>query len=151
MITIFFVSFNYYNGYSFYIKKARRQITEYSNTYLAISSTILNNTRYGSSLIVYGKDWGSEIPYYSQRKSFMVPNSFSGFDKVWLEPKRYVGTLPIDAFVFFLNNKNITLTNVLSFPNRSGYNLFCLNPDLYIYIWKKKHISYQGKLLHSLN
>jgi hypothetical protein len=151
LATLFFVFFNYYNSFSFYFKKARRQITEYSNIDLAISNTILKNTMDSSSLVVYGKDWGSEIAYYSQRKTFMVPSSFSGFKKVWLNPNNYMGNLSIGAFLFFLKDKKINYNDVLSFPNRKSYGLFCIEPDIYIYVLDKKVISYRGTILKSLN
>ena len=149
--TLFFVLFNYFNGSNFYFKKARRQITEFSNLDLAISNTILRHTMDSSSLVVYGKNWGSEIAYYSQRKTFMVPSNFNGFNNVWLNPNKYMGDLSIGAFVFFLKDKKFNYNDILSFSSKKNYGLFCLEPDIYIYVLNKKEISFRGKILKSLN
>ncbi len=149
-LTLTFVSINYYNGYSFYFKKAKIQFTEMSNLKLAISSTILSNTNSTSSLVGFGDDWSSELPFYSKRKSFMVKTSFKGFDSVWNNPDKFMGGKHIDAIVFFIDGKVITIDKIMNYPYKKGYGLFCLEPNVYLMIWSKNQIFYRNTKLNSI-
>jgi hypothetical protein len=150
LLTIIFVSLNYYQGSKFYIKKARRQITELSNDNLAVAKTLKIYTRNESSIVVFGKDWGSEIPYYSERKAFMVPFSFSGFKKVFDNPDAFMGGLQIDAFLFYLESNKLNLIQIKSYKNSKEFGLFKLNQNVYLFLKAKKEIYYRNSLLKSI-
>ena len=68
---------------------------------LAVAAALRQHTSAGSGLVVFGQDWSSETPYYARRKAFAVPSWFSGQDRVWADPARFLGETPSGAIVVF--------------------------------------------------
>lgn len=56
----------HYSGYHL-LQKAPPQETG------RLAETLRQHTAQGSSIVVFGYDWNSMIPYYSERRAFMVP------------------------------------------------------------------------------
>ena len=54
-----------------------------------------------SSILVFGSDWNSIVPYYSQRKALAIPESdrLHCSDKVLAQPQAYLGDRPLSAVV----------------------------------------------------
>jgi hypothetical protein len=67
---------------------------------LAIGDVLRRYTPLNSGIVVFGNDWNSDIAYYSQRKSFTVPVWFSQYDRVSVEPARFLGDVPLGGIVF---------------------------------------------------
>lgn len=57
-----------YSSYKF------KDINSLNNTDIEISEYIKNNTSIDDEVLYFGKDWSSEIPYYSQRRAVMIPD-----------------------------------------------------------------------------
>jgi hypothetical protein len=55
-----------------------------------------------SSLIVIGHDWSSLVPYYAQRKSFVVPNwiPFTSWQRILGAPQSFLGEARLGGVVF---------------------------------------------------
>lgn len=72
---------------------------------LAVGEAVRRYTPNNSGIVVLGNDWDSDIAYYSQRKSFTVPDSFPQYDHVVAEPSGYLGNLPLGAIVLCPDDK----------------------------------------------
>ncbi len=66
---------------------------------LAVASVLNNNVKQGEAFVAFGYDWSSALSYYSERKSFTVPNWFKNYDNVLANPQSYLGGLPLGAIV----------------------------------------------------
>jgi len=66
---------------------------------LAVASVLKNNVKQGEAFIAFGYDWSSALSYYSERKSFTVPNWFKNYDNALANPQSYLGGLPLGAVV----------------------------------------------------
>jgi 4-amino-4-deoxy-L-arabinose transferase-like glycosyltransferase len=62
------VFFGIYSSYKF------KDINSLNNTDIEISKYIKKNTSSDNVVLYFGKDWSSEIPYYSQRRAVMIPD-----------------------------------------------------------------------------
>ena len=84
---------------------------------LTISETIRRNTDNDSGIVVFGYDWDSTIAYYSRRKSFTVPDWFTKYDDVWLNPAQYLGGKRLGAMVFCESAKIFSATQIAEQPD----------------------------------
>lgn len=66
---------------------------------LAVASVLKNNVKQGEAFVAFGYDWSSALSYYSERKSFTVPNWFKNYDNALANPQSYLGGLPLGAVV----------------------------------------------------
>ncbi|MFP3565440.1 hypothetical protein [Paraburkholderia sp. SIMBA_030] len=64
---------------------------------LASAYFVRDNTDPARPIVVYGDDWSSEFPYYSNRKGFVVMTHFQDFDGIVAEPSKYFGGLQPSA------------------------------------------------------
>jgi hypothetical protein len=99
--------------------KSTVEVEENHQKTMRISNFIRQATPIQSSILVFGFDWSSEISYYSQRKSFTVPDWIS-YDKVLSnidKDKMEIGGLPISAIV----DANHTRQAIL---NEGKYDIF---------------------------
>jgi hypothetical protein len=55
----------------------------------------------GSSILVFGEDWSSAVPYYAERKGLVVPfwTPPPLIDKVIADPQNYLGDRPLGGIV----------------------------------------------------
>lgn len=61
---------------------------------LAVSKFVQGNTDPKKPILIYGDDWSSEIPFYSERKSFAVPVFFSPYLGPIENPVQYLEQEP---------------------------------------------------------
>ncbi|WP_139230433.1 MULTISPECIES: glycosyltransferase family 39 protein [unclassified Pseudomonas] len=66
---------------------------------LAVASILKNNVKPSEAFIAFGYDWSSALSYYSERKSFTVPNWFKNYNNALANPESYLGGLPLGAIV----------------------------------------------------
>jgi len=66
---------------------------------LAVASALKNNVKPGEAFVAFGYDWSSALTYYSERKSFTVPNWFKNYNNALANPESYLGGLPLGAIV----------------------------------------------------
>lgn len=88
------------------VNRSAEAFTNDPNTHLDVADVLRRHTADGSAIVVFGADWNSTIPYYAQRKAFMVP-TWPGrpewattYDRVWRDPSAFVGGLPLSALVY---------------------------------------------------
>jgi len=99
-LSIIFVSSNllqFINGYANYMKAP---IDEINNQTLAVSDIVRTYTDKNSAIVVFGYDWNSEIAYYSERKSFTVPEWFIQYNDVWNDPAAFLGDKKLGAVIY---------------------------------------------------
>jgi hypothetical protein len=61
---------------------------------LQVARSIKRGTSADSSIVVFGDDWNSEIPFFSERKAFVVPGFFTAIEEVYIHPDKFVGKMP---------------------------------------------------------
>jgi hypothetical protein len=109
VITALLISHNLYNFISGYGTVAHRTIdltSEYhQDKALAVGESVRKYTSPNSGIIVLGNDWDSDIAFYSQRKSFTVPDSFKQYRLVLAYPSHFLGNLPLGAVVICQDDK----------------------------------------------
>lgn len=66
---------------------------------LAVASAIKNNVKPNEAFVAFGNDWSSSFAYYSERKSFTVPNWYKNYNDVLANPESYLGGVPLGAIV----------------------------------------------------
>ncbi|KVM78728.1 hypothetical protein WJ60_29195 [Burkholderia ubonensis] len=66
---------------------------------LASAHFVRDNTDGSKPIIVFGDEWNSEFPFYSERKAFVVPKFFPQYDDVYQNPAKYVGVQPSAVMV----------------------------------------------------
>ena len=84
-------------GYGQVIKT---DINDSNSKILAISEIIRENTGVSSGIVVFGNDWNSDIAYYSERKSFTVPDWFSKYNEVLKNPEAFLGDKELGAVIY---------------------------------------------------
>lgn len=103
------VANNFYVFGSGYGTVASRLIVNSSNSpherALIVGEAVRRYTPLGSGIVVLGNDWDSDIAYYSQRKSFTVPDRFNRYDQVLAQPSHFLGNLPLGAIVICPDDK----------------------------------------------
>ncbi|WP_277186194.1 hypothetical protein, partial [Caballeronia sp. BR00000012568055] len=75
---------------------------------------VRDNTEKQSAILVYGDDWNSQFPYYSQRKAFVVSKSFSDYLDPIKHPQRYIQTRPAATMVCGEARADVQLHQVIS-------------------------------------
>lgn len=88
---------------------------------LELGNAIRTQTGEDSAIVIYGYDWSSALGYYSQRKSFTVPDWFSRFDDVWKYPERFIGEKKLGALIFCHPSEKFSRESVLQHPVVSGH------------------------------
>lgn len=83
---------------------------------LELGAAIQRQTSEDSAIVIYGYDWSSALAYYSQRKSFTVPDWFTRFDDVWNHPERFIGDKKLGALVFCHPSGKFNQASVLEHP-----------------------------------
>lgn len=58
-----------------------------------------NNTRPGTGLVVFGQGYSSEVAFQAQRKTMTAPQWFKEYRKLWEQPQKYLGDVPLSAIV----------------------------------------------------
>jgi hypothetical protein len=68
----------------------------YDDTYpiLAVTKFVREHTSPDDPILVYGEDWSSEVPYYGQRRAFVVPHFFSPYLGPLDNPEKYLDKGP---------------------------------------------------------
>lgn len=61
-----------------------------TNPVLAVSKFIREHTSPDDPILIYGEDWSSEIPYYGQRRAFVVPKWFPQYLEPLDAPEKYL-------------------------------------------------------------
>jgi len=56
---------------------------------LASAHFVRDNTDPSKPIVVYGDDWSSEFPFYSERKGFVVMTGFKDYDGIIAKPSNY--------------------------------------------------------------
>lgn len=84
-----------------------------------IAEVIRANTSDNAGVVTFGMDWSSAVAYYSQRKTFAVPDWFKGYNDVWLNPEKYLGGLKVEALVFCPSEKPHGIEQISVQPNVS--------------------------------
>jgi hypothetical protein len=74
-----------------YIKDVFRDKKSPESSFFQLTEYIKNNTLRDDLIMVFDNDWSSEIPYYANRKAFMVAT--------WLEEKAYKSSVAYTIFV----------------------------------------------------
>lgn len=69
------------------------------NQELGVASAIKNNVKPDEAFVAFGNDWNSSLSYYSERKSFTVPNWFKDYNDVVAHPQSYLGGMSVGAVV----------------------------------------------------
>ena len=133
LVVILLTISNFYHFRADYANNLRMPIDVLQTTTLAVSDIIRRYTPPNSAIVVFGNDWNSDIAYYSQRKSFTVPNWFKGYDKVWFEPGSFIGNKYLGAIVFCVSGNKPNLNDIMA---RSDIKLDpCLFKINECYIW----------------
>ena len=114
ILVFLLVSSNLFGFHLIYQESVERKYSIENNRTLAASDVIRRYTDSESGIVVFGNDWSSEIPYYSQRKAFVVPSSYVDYDSVWRTPETFIGDLKLGAIVFILDGDKINLTSILA-------------------------------------
>jgi hypothetical protein len=67
-----------------------------------IAELAKQNTGEQDGLIVFGQDWSSAVPYYSERKALVVPawTPQPVFEHILQQPEAFLGTLRLGAVVY---------------------------------------------------
>ncbi len=71
-----------------------RYVYDDTDPVLAVAKFIREHTVPTGPLLVYGDQWNSQIPYYSQRRSFVVRKRFSPHLGPLDNPEQYLETSP---------------------------------------------------------
>jgi 4-amino-4-deoxy-L-arabinose transferase-like glycosyltransferase len=74
LITFIVASINVSVFFGIYASYKFKNINSLNNVDVEISKYIINNTSSDDVVLYLGKDWSSEIPYYSQRRAVMIPD-----------------------------------------------------------------------------
>jgi hypothetical protein len=88
---------------------------------LRIAEAIRANTPEDAGVVVFGLDWSSEVAYYSRRKTFSVPDWFTGYDDVWINPGEHLGGMKLGAMVFCPSKMQHGMERILAQPDVSRH------------------------------
>jgi hypothetical protein len=115
IITIFIIFFNlskFYSGYGIVVARELNSQDPRSLQSYKIGRYLNQITKEKTAIVVFGKDWTSEIAFHGQRKSFTIPSWFKEYQKVWEKPNNYLGGERLSAIVICKVNDDDK-----SFPN----------------------------------
>lgn len=65
----------------------KRNFTDKTETQLAIAKVIKERTEKDAQIVIFGDDWSSVYPYYSERKGFAVPKWYKDYNKISVNPE----------------------------------------------------------------
>ena len=103
VIVIIFLSSNIFYYYKYQDISKSTLISENNNRTLSISRYIKSHTSTNDRIIIYGYDWSSEVPYYSERKALSIP-PWAHIDEVVLsDTNKFFGSERIGALVLCPN------------------------------------------------
>jgi hypothetical protein len=73
----------------------------WTNPMIQIALAAKQNTSQDQALVVFGDDWSSVIPYYSERKAFVIPPwaPQATFEELFKNPKKLLGNLDLGGVV----------------------------------------------------
>jgi hypothetical protein len=108
LITILIAISNLIHLHNGYWKNLNQHFDESNNRTLAIAEIIRDNTPENSAFVAFGYDWNSELAYYSQRKSFTVPEFFSEYQNALDNPQAFLGSVPLAAIVICPSTKMLS-------------------------------------------
>jgi hypothetical protein len=77
----------FYTGPRF---EAERHVYNDEDPVLSVAKFLRDHTSPTDPVLVYGDDWSSEIPYYGERRGFVVPRWFPGYVDTLKNPERYL-------------------------------------------------------------
>ncbi len=77
----------YFTGPRF---EAERHVYNDDDPILSVAKFLREHTAPTDPILVYGDDWSSEIPYYGERRGFVVPRWFPGYLDTIRNPERYL-------------------------------------------------------------
>lgn len=133
ILTTLLVSVNilfFSHGYG---KDIKKEINEKNNTIIKLGHIIDTYAPKDSGIVIFGLDWSSELAYYSKRKSFTVPNSFSQYNDVWNNPENFIGDKTLGALVFCDPSGSPDLKKILENSQvKDKAHLFKID---YCYVW----------------
>lgn len=71
------------------------------NLQIRVAAIVRENTSSEHSVLVFGDDWSSAIPFYAERKSFVVPGWLGPelVQRILANPQQFLGDHPIGAIV----------------------------------------------------
>lgn len=72
----------------------RREFDATNTRTLAVADVLRAHTAADVPVVIFGNDWCSDIAFYSQRRTFTVPEFFSRYDEVLAHPESFVGGEP---------------------------------------------------------
>lgn len=93
------VASNYFAFARSYYSDITANISSSNNQELGVASALKNNINPNEAFVAFGSDWSSALSYYSERKSFTVPNWFKNYNNVLARPQSYLGGMPLGAVV----------------------------------------------------
>lgn len=84
---------------------------------IRIALAAKQNTSENHALVVFGNEWSSIIPYYSERKAFVIPAwaPQATFEELFKNPKRLLGNLDLGGVVVcpaYLENYGTSRTSI---------------------------------------
>lgn len=81
----------YFTGHLF---EEERHAYDDNYPILAVAKFIREHTSPNDPVLVYGDDWSSEVPYYGQRRAFVIPHFFSPYLGPLDNPEKYLDRGP---------------------------------------------------------
>jgi hypothetical protein len=103
-----------------YWRLARQRISPDNNVIMAAAKVLREQSPPGKSILVYGLDWSSELPYYAQRKALAVPDWYAGYEEPLAAPERYFGDTRVGALVVCASPKQPAEQMVQRFLSSHG-------------------------------
>jgi hypothetical protein len=82
---------------------------------LNAAQIVRHQTPSGSSILVFGDDWSSAVPYYAERKALAIPEWAPPalIDRVIADPQSFLGNRPLGAIV-------LCRDRLLAYKDRAG-------------------------------
>ena len=105
-----------------FVSQSAEAFSHNPNTHLDVADVLRRYTPAGSAIVVFGADWSSTIPYYAQRKAFVVPTWprrpewAATYDRVWRDPSASVGGLKLGALVYCDGGPRPNLEDIMERP-----------------------------------
>jgi len=94
-----FVILNVYQFDKQYLPIVMETYTAEKNKELAIANVLNSEVPPEYGFVAFGNDWNSALAYFSQRKSFTVPDWFKDYEKAQSDPQSYLGDTPLGGIV----------------------------------------------------
>jgi hypothetical protein len=74
-----------------YAEKLAQTFAPGTDRIIDIADIIRHRTSANAKVVGYGLDYSGELPYYSERRSFYVPDWFQQASAVWAAPEAFIG------------------------------------------------------------